>query len=514
MIERTRLPRPAELLLAVLAGLAIGAGQPPLGLWPLTMLGLALTTWLVAGMSRRAAFGHGYLLGLAMNVLTISWISVLGVPVAAALIAYSSLWSALAALVIRCVLRLPGWPVWVAMTWVATEFVSGRWPFGGFAWTRLAFTTVDQPLAGYLPGVGAAGVGLLVAWLSQLLLSRARLRAAAVLVVAFAVGGALLLVPPGEPEQRVTVAAVQPNVNRHEYGGPRYATAVTNNALSATVIAMAEARTQGREVDVVLWPESASDHDPLRDDEARRSVDLSAKLAGAPVLVGAVTIPDDPPDSRQTTGLVWDPATGPGDRYHKRNLVPFGEWIPFRDVLLPRFPILRLTGRQSVPGEGPGVLDVPTARHPSLRIGDVICFELAYDDTVHDVVRGGATVVVSQSNENTYAGTAQIAQQLAMNRVRAKELRREIVVSTLNSVSGWVDARGRLHEPSDEFEGAARVVDVPLRYRATPAVTVGPLISRLSTAAVVGALLALALGHVRERGKLARTKRNEVPNVR
>lgn len=511
MIRRPDLPIWATCLLSVLAGLLLGAGQQPLGLWPLTMAGLALFTWLAVGRTRRRAFGYGFLAGLALHTLTISWISVLGVGVAVGLIGYSSLWFGLLGVITRALVRLPLWPLWVAVSWVAMEFASGTWPFGGFAWNRLAFTTVDQPLGGALPYLGAAGVGLLVAWLSVLFLLPRWWRALAVTGLTLAAGGGLVLIPPSQPEQQVTVAVVQPGVNREFYGTPTYPRAVTNNALSSTIMAMAEARAAGEAVDFVLWPESATDHDPMRDERAGRQVHLAAQLAQAPILVGAVTLPDDPPDARQTTGIWWDPVHGPGQMYHKRNLVPFGEWIPFRDVLLPRIPMLRQLGRQSVPGTAPGVLDTPTERYPSLRVGTVICFELAYDDTVYDTVLHGAQVVVSQSNENTYAGTWQVPQQQAMNRVRAKELGREVVVATLNSISGSVDARGGFHDATAEFQGAALHVDVPLRYRHTPAVVVGPLISRAAGIATVAGWLWSAMA-ARRRDRLERIPSKEVPH--
>lgn len=512
MIERRRLPWWADVALAIVSGILIGAGQPPMGIWPAMMLGIALFTWLMLQQRKRAGFGYGYLAGVAMHTLTISWIAVLGAPVAAGLIGYASLWYGLAGVLIVVLTRLPWWPIWVATMWVAVEFASGTWPFGGFSWTRFVFTTVDTPLRGFLPYLGAAGGTLLVAWLSQLLLVRRWWRSLAVIVVTFALGGGLLLVPHTTPEQTVSVAAIQPNVNRHEYGGPYYPRAVTNNALSATVMTMAEARTSNHDVDFVVWPESSVDIDPLRDEESQLRVEAAARIADSPILVGAVTLPDAPPDSRQTSSIWWDPVTGPAATYHKRNLVPFGEWIPFRDVLLPLVPMLEMTGRQSVPGESPGVISGPTKRYPSLQVGTIVCFELAYDDTVYDVAREGAEVIVSQSNENTYAGTLQIAQQETMNRVRALELGREIIVTTLNSVSGWVDTDGHFITPSNEFEGASRVVTVPLRYRTTAAVIVGPLLSRLALATtLVAACFGIATGR-RQQSKLARTTSKEVPH--
>jgi apolipoprotein N-acyltransferase len=282
---------------------------------------------------------------------------------------------------------------------------------------------------------------------------------------------------------------VQPGVNRAEKGTGTYARSVTNNALSETVFALATARTGGQEIDFVLWPENATDVDPVADRATRGLVELSARLAGVPVFVGAVT--DGPvPDSRQTSSIWWDPEAGPTDVYHKRDLVPFGEWIPFREVLLPRLPILEQIGRQSIPGEGPGVVDAPTRAYPDLAVGTIICFELAYDDTSYDVIRGGAQVVVSQSNTNTYAGTFEPHQQLVINRVRAMELGREVAASTLNSLSAVIDTRGRVQTVTAEYDADSVITTLPLRSNVNLSVILNPW---LAWAACAAALVGIGL---------------------
>lgn len=481
-----------SLLLAIATGLLIGAGQAPMGVWPATLLGVAAMTWLLAGRSLGSAFGHGYLVGLAMNALTVSWISVLGVPVGIALVAFLSLWWGLLAWVIARISRLRFWPLLIPAAWVAMEFASGKIPFGGFSWTRLGFTVIDQPMSGWLPFVGVTGASYLVAAVANALLYALltpgrRIRVVAGVLAVFLAGGLLHLLPQPEAGETVRIAVVQPNVNRHEHGTASYARSVTNNALSETIFALAEAETSGVELDFVLWPENATDVDPIADPETRRLVELSVQLAGVPVFVGAVMNGPEP-DTRQTSSIWWDPELGPMDMYHKRDLVPFGEWIPFREVLLPRLPVLEQIGRQSIPGEEPGVVQAPIASNPDLQVGTIICFELAYDDTSYDTVLFGGEIIVSQSNTNTYGGTFQPPQQLAINRVRAMETGREVVVSTLNSLTGVVDTRGRVHELTEEFDSASRIVEVPLRDNITPAVRLGAWPAWFAVVVSLGAL--------------------------
>ncbi|GAA4902202.1 apolipoprotein N-acyltransferase [Tessaracoccus lubricantis] len=509
MISPPPLPLGRSLLLAGCTGLLIGAGQAPMGVWPATVTGLALFTWLVAGRRPGSAFAHGVLVGLAMNALTVSWVSVLGAWVGVALVVFLSLWWGLLALVVSRLVRLRFWPLLVPAAWVAMEFASGRIPFGGFSWTRLGFTVIDQPMSGWLGFVGVTGASYLVALVANALLfalldRRRRVRVLAGTVAIFVVGGLLNLAPHAEPETKMTIAVVQPNVNREEHGTASYARSVTNNALSETVFALAEARTNGGPApDFVLWPENATDVDPIDDPVTRRMVEVAALLAEVPIFVGAVMNGPEP-DTRQTSSLWWDPLDGPGDIYHKRDLVPFGEWIPFRDVLLPRLPILKQIGRQSVPGEGPGVVAAPIAENPHLLVGTIICFELAYDDTSYDAVRGGGEVIVSQSNTNTYGGTFQPAQQLVINRVRAMETGREIVVSTLNALTGLVDTRGRVHGLTQEFDAAHRIVEVPLRFNVSLPVRIGSAPAWAALAITLGALAYALLRREPGAGSIAR----------
>ena len=503
-----RTPIGVRTLVAVLAGVALGLTWQPYGWWPLLAVAIPAFTLALRGLRPRQAFGLGYLFGLGMLTVAVSWLHVLGVWIAALLIVFESLFFGVLGILLSLVGRLRWWPLAAAAAWVLVELAYSRFPFGGFGWSRIAYAAVDTPLAGLLPLIGVAGLSFVVAlvahlvgwaawtWWSRRRSGEPRTRplllagAAVVAVLLLATGARLYQVEPVQTaEGTVRVGIVQGNIPGRGIEAMGRARSVTNNHLSETVDLMTRVRLgQVAAPDFLLWPENSTDIDPTVDPVTRLTVDAAAKLADRPILVGAV-MQGPGPDERQTTALWWVPGVGPQARYDKQNLVPFGEWIPFRAQLKPLFPILDQVGAQSVPGTKPGVLPVDVGGR-SVRVGDVICFELAYDETIYQTVAGGAQVLMVQSNNATYGGTGQIEQQFAITRARAMEARREVAVATTNSVSGLIDRDGRVVQRTAEFTADSMVVEMPLRSALTPAIRVAPWLERgLAALALVAAVL-------------------------
>jgi apolipoprotein N-acyltransferase len=102
-----------------------------------------------------------------------------------------------------------------------------------------------------------------------------------------------------------------------------------------------------------------------------------------------------------------------------------------------------------VPGEGPGVFDVS-----GKQVGDVICFEVAYDKHIYDTVNAGAQVITVQTNNATYGNTAQPEQQFAITRFRAIETQRAFLVASTSGISGLIQNDGSVSERSEQFEAA------------------------------------------------------------
>ncbi|HJQ86770.1 MAG TPA: apolipoprotein N-acyltransferase [Propionibacteriaceae bacterium] len=503
------LPRFAVVLVA---GAALGLSWQPYGFWPLLLVAIPAFTLGVRGVRPAAALGLGYLFGLTMLLFAVSWLHVLGTWIAALLIIFMALFFGLLGLTVTLVSGLRWWPLATACCWVLIEYAYSRIPFGGFGWTRIAYAAVDTPLAGFFPIIGVAGVSFAVALIGQLIAwailtqwsarrgrpaGRRQLLIAAALTVGLGLLGSALRLYQVEPEagsaSSVRVGIVQGNIPGRGIEAMGRARSVTNNHLSETIQLMTKARLgEVPEPDFVLWPENSTDIDPTVDPLTKLTVQAAADVADRPILVGAVMQgPGD--DERQTAALWWDPERGVLARYDKQNLVPFGEWIPFRAQLLPLIPLLQQVGAQSIAGTRPGVLDVAVAGRP-IKIGDVICFELAYDQTLYGSLIGGAQVMMVQSNNATYGGTGQIEQQFAITRARAMESRREIAVATTNSVSGFITRDGAVVARTQEFTAQSMVVDMPLRSALTPAVRVAPWLERSLALLAILACLAAALG--------------------
>ena len=298
--------------------------------------------------------------------------------------------------------------------------------------------------------------------------------------------------PSGTP---VRVAVVQGNVPRLglEFNAQRRA--VLDNHVNATLdLARRVKAGQAPQPDLVVWPENSSDIDPIANADARGLITRAAQAVNAPILVGGLGEGPGPMDIRNI-GIVWDPNLGPVQSYVKRHPVPFAEYIPMRSFVRHITTKVDLVRHDFVAGQKPGVLTLGPA-----TIGDVICFEVAYDGVVRDTVTDGAQLLVVQTNNATF-NEAEALQQLAMVRLRAVEHGRDALMASTVGVSAFVDSRGDVYDPTGFFVGAVIERTMLLRPTRTVATTLG--------AAPELALVAVAVGFLIAAIALKRRRRSE-----
>jgi apolipoprotein N-acyltransferase len=439
------------LLLSALAAALMVLAFPPYDFWPGAPLSVALLVGATRGRGVRASALPVGVVALGFMVAHLSWSGeYVGWLPHLGLSALSAGLMLPLALLGR-LQELRAWPVWVTGLWVGVEALRSEVPFGGFPWGRLAFSQSTSPVLGWAAVGGAPLVSAVVVLAGCLLALGVRsvggARAAGVLATG-AVLASGALVPRASADGGTTeVALVQGNVPEPGLDFNEERRAVLENHAGLTRELGAEIERGAPRPEVVLWPENSSDVDPLADPEARRLVEAAADAVGVPVLVGAVLSSTRTDGRLENAGLVVDPGTGiregADERYVKQRPAPFGEYVPARSFFRVFSDKVDLVRRDFAPGEGTQLLGVGP-----VVIGDVICFEVAFDDVARDAVRGGAELLVVQTNNATFGYSDEAVQQLAMSRLRAVELGRSVAhvstvgVSAVYAPDGTELARG------------------------------------------------------------------------
>ena len=473
-----------RLLLAVAAGLLGALAFPPFGWWPLAFASIAAFTVALANQPARRGALIGLVYGAALFLPMLHWSATYVGAVPWLILVFSQTWyTALLGAATPRLLALRFGPLWASAGWVAEEALRDRFPFGGFPWGRWAFSQAHSPLRWFIALGGAPLLTFVVAivgtLLANALLRRGAVRtplvlAAAAAIVLWGASLALPLRPPADP-QTVTIAAIQGNVpDRGLNFNARRRQVLDNHVAQTLKLAADVAAGRAPRPALVLWPENASDIDPTDNPDAAQQIQRAADAMGVPILVGALL--DGPGDSHVTNaGIVWQPSSaaspGPGERYVKRHPVPFGEYIPLRSIARAVSSKVNLVARDMVAGKGNGLLT-----QTPFPVGDVICFEVAYDSLVRSSVSAGAKLVVVQTNNATFGHSGETYQQLAMSELRAIELGRTVVQVATSGKSAIVGPDGRILAHSGAlFTADSLVAQVPLESSTTLATRLGEL---------------------------------------
>jgi apolipoprotein N-acyltransferase len=487
------------------SGVGVALAFPPYDLVFLMPFGIAGLMLTVRGQTGRAGFWHGLVFGLGFMLPLVRWVTIIGDDAWVALALLEALFYGLMGIGWAWLRSLRGWPWALAAVWVGAEWLRSTVPFGGMPWGRLAFGLVDTPLVRYGRVGGTALVAFAVVALVGLIvdvLERRRGRAdfTRPMIAALVIAAVGLILPVGAAGAIGTtqVAAVQGNVPGEGMDPFAERRVVLDNHAAATHEFAAQVEAGERpQPDLVIWPENSTDIDPYTDRSAYEEIDSAVKAIGVPTVVGAIVVAPDK-QHIENMGIVWDPRTGPGEQYVKRHPVPFGEYIPFRGLLTNFIDRLSQIPRDMARGTTDGVLDVGP-----VKLGDVICFEVAYDGLVRNVIDDGGQMLVVQTNNATYTGTGQLEQQFAISRYRAIETGRTVVVAATNGISGIIAPDGSVVVQTDQRTRAVLDEQVTLADGITWGVRLGFWVEALISLAALALLVRAYLGRRRSTGTLS-----------
>lgn len=481
---------PGRWVATVGAGLAWVASLPPIGLWWLGPVAVALLGSAVRGLppGRRATLGG--VAGLVVFGATLRWATIFTLPGYVLLVLAQSVFVALAGLLVP---RGRGWVLALPAALTLTEWLRHRWPLSGLPLSSLALGQADGPLLPVAAVGGPPLLTLMVAAIGALALLAVRRRRAwtprglAVATAALALlgmVGPLLPMAPGtsSSDRSLDVAAVQG-------GGQRGLAAARTEDTDVLARHLTTSRKIDADVDLVLWPENVIDVDGSQlDGPTIDAVSSLAQAFGAPLVAG-VTL-DAAPSVEDRAGVrrfrnlavVFGPDGQVGPTYDKVVRVPFGEYVPLRSVI-DRIADLSLIPRDAVPGSGPGVLDTQLG-----QLGVMVSFEGLYADRARDAVAAGATVLLVPTNASSYVTADVPEQQVAAAQLRAIETGRWVVLAGPTGPAAMVGPNGDVAGRSDLEEQTVVTGRVDLRQGRTPYGRAGDL----PTLLVAGAALLAA----------------------
>lgn len=507
-----------RLAAAVGGGLISSLAFPRENISPLIFVSVAMLFASVRNAKPVTALAIGFVGGLAFYLSQIEWLSLYLGPVP--WLALSVLEAIIFALGMLCVSVVWRWldktlagefklrnliiAVALSVLWTSREWVSITIPYGGFPWSRLAQTQSETFLAKwvYLGGLGVLtfAVALISAILLQSIIEyRAKrllpdLASLATLALLLAVPASIT--PDTKPESGdITVGAVQGNANAGLFANEVPGT-ILNNHLQASKLLQDKKHVDA--LDVVIWPENASDLSPFSSPTAnqaiRKLVDNEIKV---PLIFGTIT---QRGDELFNSSILWEPGKGATDYYDKKRPVPFAEYVPDRDFWYQLAPdLIGLISRGYTFGTRDGIFKIGNS-----KLGSLICFEIAIDDIGRSLVADGAQIILSQTNNADFGHSDETYQQAAFARLRAIETGRVVVNVSTVGVSAIYSPDGSVIDQVPTFEPAVMVQTLPLRNSTTPAMVFGPVIDLLVNLA---ATLLIALAFYRSAWPPARRAR-------
>jgi len=456
-------------VVALLAGMLMPLAFAPFHAFPVAILSVMLLFLSWHDVDAKQAALRGFLFGFGLFGVGVSWIYVaihqfgetsmfLAALLTALFVAFLALYPAVIGWGIKkltskrrfsyvdYILLLP-------VAWLFFDWFRG-WFLSGFPWLELGVSQIEGPLSGYTPVFGALGVSLIAALSAGLLASFwhfRRISTLIVLILLWAIGFALSTVEwTDKKDDALTVSLIQGNIPQ-EIKWNREQVFKTLDLYKTTT----QAQWQS---DLVVWPENAvtvfyhqakaAFLDPLAVQARENKTDV---ILGIPIY--------DDEQKRYYNGVMSLGAeTG---FYHKRHLVPFGDYVPF-EWLRGVIGFFDLPMSSFYPGESSQAL-LTAAGH---KIGLSVCYEDAFSTEVLDTVPE-ASVLVNLTNNAWYGDSFAPHQHLQISQNRALETGRPIIRATTNGISALIDHRGHLQATTAQFEMAVLTGQVQPRQGMT-----------------------------------------------
>jgi apolipoprotein N-acyltransferase len=460
---------PRNRATAFFVGAILVTAFAPLG-WhwvaPLALAGLLI---LIDKTDSRQAAWTGFAFGTGLFIAGTWWLYIslnilgglrppLAVLLMLALVLAMASYSAVAAYLVVRLSPLSGWLRWLLVfpaVWTLTEWLRG-WVLTGFPWMSIGYSQTDSPLGAVAPVAGVYGVTWLTALCAGLLVmavcstARQRFRQGLIALVGLAclVGLALLLDDHNwteATEQELRVRLVQGAVPQERKW--------LAEELQPTLDLYQELSASDAPLDLLVWPEAAIPALPFEVTDFLETLHAELVERDTQLFAGMLTFD---PDKDIFLNTLWALGAEEG-QYHKRHLVPFGEYFPVPDFVRDLMRLMNLPSEnvsvgepQQAPLYAKGVPVAPT-----------ICYEIAYGSEQLGFFPE-AQLLVNVSNDAWFGDTIAPHQHLQINRFRAREVGRYMLRATNTGITAVIDPEGQVVAQIPQFvPGAVNAVVRP-----------------------------------------------------
>ena len=464
------------------------------------LLPVAIAVWWASTHKRQLSdyLFISFSLSIAFWLARLSWLSLIGLDAYIVLALLMALITGSAGYFMYKVKDLPLPFVWYGLIFISIETITDYIPFGGFPWGKIAYDSADAPWANLMPYGSSSLVTGAILLISALMIPSLgfilQKAFAASIVFVIAIAAFSLFMQDLDKRDaksigKIDLAIIQGSVprtglsfNEQKMEVLKYHIQETNKLLEST----------NQNFDAILWPENSIDVDPFINQEAGNLIKEVVQKYEKPLLSGAVL---QKSNGLSNSVILWDTVDLEViDSYEKLHLVPFGEYLPFRGILTKYIKRFDLIPQDFIAGKYPNNINIDSA-----VISPIICFEVAWNNSIFEQIENGSNLISVHTNNATYAFSNQLDQQFMITRIRAMETGRDIVVTATTGVSAHINRYGDVLWSSKEFVPQSKIVTASLYSDITPAVKYADLIQRLALFGFVIPFIMLFVAYIRRK---------------
>lgn len=236
----------------------------------------------------------------------------------------------------------------------------------------------------------------------------------------------------------------------------------------------------------------------------RNLLSETAKKNSVTILVGTMTKDENECQRNIIVAVTPDGEFHMENYYSKRHLVPFGEYVPWRDLFTAIYPPLSDIGmldNDFTPGEDPAVFDTG-----EYKIGSAICFDSIFAELIRGSVNDGAELIAIETNDSWFSDSAAVYMHEAQAKLRAVEAGRYVLRAANTGISAIISPTGRAIAEIEPLVDGYAVESVRPRSDRTLYSAVGDIWVMLSALFVAGIAVTDAVFAIKEKRKKGETR--------